>query len=88
MSQAANRSGSLADITGVIASHGINVQSIAVDSSEQPGRSRITVVVPRDDEGRASLTQQACDLQLRLAVSVALYDCSSRATSWTLGTQL
>jgi ACT domain len=56
--QVANRAGSLADITGVIASHGINVQSLAVGSSEQPGRSRITVVVPRDDAGLASLKQK------------------------------
>lgn len=54
----ANRAGSLADITGVIASHGINVQSLAVGGSEQPGRSRITVVVPRDDAGLASLKQK------------------------------
>ena len=56
--QVANRAGSLADITGVIASHGINVQSLAVGSSEQPGRSRITVVVPRDDAGFADLKQK------------------------------
>jgi acetolactate synthase I/III small subunit len=58
VAQVAKRAGSLADITGMIASHGINVQSLAVGSSEQPGRSRITVVVPRDDAGLASLKKK------------------------------
>ena len=68
VAQVANRAGSLADITGVIASHGINVQSLAVGSSEQPGRSRITVVVPRDDAGFADLKQKVYNIAALLLV--------------------
>lgn len=82
VTQVANRAGSLADITGVIASHGINVQSLAVGSSEQPGRSRITVVVPRDDAGFADLKQKvwncssACSSLLRW-MTAAAFTCAA-----------
>ncbi len=56
--QVSNRAGSLMDITAAIARQDINVQSLAVGSSEQPGRSRITVVIPRDEEGLPGLVQQ------------------------------
>jgi hypothetical protein len=78
----ANRAGSLADITGVIASHGINVQSLAVGSSEQPGRSRITVVVPRDDAGFADLKQK---VQLCAALPLILSAVQAAAAMQQIG---
>lgn len=54
--QVADTPGTLTRITEAIASAGVNVQSLAVGGSEQQGRSRITMVVPRDQEGLPRLT--------------------------------
>lgn len=73
--QVANRPGSLADITDVIAKRGINVQSLAVGSSEVPERSRITVVIPRDADGLADIIQKVMSsMQLGCAPAHAACD--------------
>ena len=54
--QVADTPGTLTRVTQAIASAGVNVQSLAVGGSEQQGRSRITMVIPRDQEGLPRLT--------------------------------
>lgn len=49
--QVADRPGTLTHVTAAIATANVNVQSLAVGGSETEGRSRITMVIPRDEEG-------------------------------------
>jgi ACT domain len=88
VTKVADTAGSLADITLVIASHGINVQSLAVGSSEQPGRSRITVVVPRDDAGLASLVEKACTPCAAAPLTLTLISAATMAGSGALVLQI
>lgn len=50
--------GVLNQVTGVFARRGYNVQSLAVGNSEQEGMSRITMVVPGNAPGIATLIKQ------------------------------
>lgn len=56
--EVADEPGALSHVTAGLARISVNVQSLAVGSSESPGRSRITVVVPRDDAGLPSIIEQ------------------------------
>ncbi len=47
-----------AQVTGVLARRGYNVQSLAVGHSEVEGRSRITTVIPGSSESTAKLIKQ------------------------------
>lgn len=80
-----NRPGSLTDITDAIATVGINVQSLAVGSSEQPGRSRITVVIPRDTGGLPGLVQQVGAPLLSVSIpSIGYCGCGRRGVEIVL----
>ncbi|KAK9814572.1 hypothetical protein WJX72_008066 [[Myrmecia] bisecta] len=50
--------GVLNQVTGVFARRGYNVQSLAVGNSEREGMSRITMVVPADENGTGKLIKQ------------------------------
>eukprot|EP00208_Stichococcus_sp_RCC1054_P004217 CAMPEP_0206137548 /NCGR_PEP_ID=MMETSP1473-20131121/2652_1 /ASSEMBLY_ACC=CAM_ASM_001109 /TAXON_ID=1461547 /ORGANISM="Stichococcus sp, Strain RCC1054" /LENGTH=516 /DNA_ID=CAMNT_0053530689 /DNA_START=1652 /DNA_END=3202 /DNA_ORIENTATION=- len=53
--EVADRPGTLTHVTAAIATANVNVQSLAVGGSEIEGRSRITMVIPRDEEGLPQL---------------------------------
>jgi len=45
-----NKAGVLSRVTGLFSRRGFNIESLAVGSCEEPGMSRITIVVIGDDE--------------------------------------
>ncbi len=53
-----DEAGVLSRISGLFARRGFNIESLAVGPAEQPGISRITMVVPGDDRIIEQLTKQ------------------------------
>nr|YP_009313881.1 Acetohydroxyacid synthetase small subunit [Hommersandiophycus borowitzkae]SCW22135.1 Acetohydroxyacid synthetase small subunit [Hommersandiophycus borowitzkae] len=53
-----DESGVLSRIAGLFARRGFNIESLAVGPAEQPGVSRITMVVPGDNRTIEQLTKQ------------------------------
>nr|YP_009312858.1 Acetohydroxyacid synthetase small subunit [Helminthora furcellata]SCW21112.1 Acetohydroxyacid synthetase small subunit [Helminthora furcellata]SCW23972.1 Acetohydroxyacid synthetase small subunit [Helminthora furcellata] len=53
-----DESGVLSRIAGLFARRGFNIESLAVGPAEQPGISRITMVVPGDNRTIEQLTKQ------------------------------
>ncbi|MBW4633796.1 MAG: acetolactate synthase small subunit [Iphinoe sp. HA4291-MV1] len=53
-----DEAGVLSRISGLFARRGFNIESLAVGPAEQPGISRITMVVPGDDRVIEQLTKQ------------------------------
>ncbi len=53
-----DEAGVLTRIAGLFARRGFNIESLAVGPAEQPGISRITMVVPGDDHVIDQLTKQ------------------------------
>ena len=53
-----DEAGVLTRIAGLFARRGFNIESLAVGPAEQPGISRITMVVPGDDNSIEQLTKQ------------------------------
>lgn len=53
-----DEAGVLTRIAGLFARRGFNIESLAVGPAEQPGRSRITMVVPGDEQIIEQLTKQ------------------------------
>nr|YP_009315517.1 Acetohydroxyacid synthetase small subunit [Liagora brachyclada]SCW24175.1 Acetohydroxyacid synthetase small subunit [Liagora brachyclada] len=53
-----DESGVLSRISGLFARRGFNIESLAVGPAEQPGISRITMVVPGDNRTIEQLTKQ------------------------------
>ncbi|MEN9206715.1 MAG: acetolactate synthase small subunit [Gloeomargarita sp. GMQP_bins_120] len=53
-----DEAGVLTRIAGLFARRGFNIESLAVGPAEQPGISRITMVVPGDDRAIEQLTKQ------------------------------
>ena len=53
-----DEAGVLTRISGLFARRGFNIESLAVGPAEQPGISRITMVVPGDDASIEQLTKQ------------------------------
>ncbi len=53
-----DESGVLSRIAGLFARRGFNIESLAVGAAEQGGRSRITMVVPGDEQIIEQLTKQ------------------------------
>ena len=53
-----DEAGVLSRISSLFARRGFNIESLAVGSAEQPGVSRITMVVPGDDRIIEQLTKQ------------------------------
>ncbi len=53
-----DEAGVLSRIAGLFARRGFNIESLAVGPAEQPGISRITMVVPGDDRVIEQLTKQ------------------------------
>lgn len=47
-----------AQVTGVFARRGYNVQSLAVGNSEVEGQSRITMVIPGSADGTSKIIKQ------------------------------
>ena len=47
-----------AQVTGVLARRGYNVQSLAVGNSEVEGQSRITMVIPGSADGTSKIIKQ------------------------------
>ena len=50
--------GAAAQVTGVFARRGYNVQSLAVGNSEVEGQSRITMVIPGSADGTTKIVKQ------------------------------
>lgn len=53
-----DEAGVLTRIAGLFARRGFNIESLAVGPAEQPGISRITMIVPGDDNSIEQLTKQ------------------------------
>ncbi|MGB3494652.1 MAG: acetolactate synthase small subunit [Elainellaceae cyanobacterium] len=53
-----DEAGVLTRIAGLFARRGFNIESLAVGHAEQPGISRITMVVPGDDQAIEQVTKQ------------------------------
>ena len=53
-----NRAGVLSRVTGLFSRRGFNIESLAVGTCEEPGMSRITIVVIGDDEKIEQVTKQ------------------------------
>ncbi|MBO7701800.1 MAG: acetolactate synthase small subunit [Eggerthellaceae bacterium] len=53
-----NRSGVLARVVGLISRRGFNIDSLSVGPTENPSRSRITIIVVADDESYEQITKQ------------------------------
>ena len=53
-----NRSGVLARVIGLISRRGFNIDSLSVGPTENPSRSRITIIVVADDESYEQITKQ------------------------------
>ena len=53
-----DEAGVLSRISGLFARRGFNIESLAVGPAEQPGISRLTMVVPGDDSVIEQLTKQ------------------------------
>ncbi|WP_017319158.1 acetolactate synthase small subunit [Mastigocladopsis repens] len=53
-----DEAGVLSRISGLFARRGFNIESLAVGPAEQPGISRITMVIPGDDRVIEQLTKQ------------------------------
>jgi acetolactate synthase-1/3 small subunit len=53
-----DESGVLTRIAGLFARRGFNIESLAVGPAEQPGISRITMVIPADEKTIDQLTKQ------------------------------
>lgn len=53
-----DEAGVLTRIAGLFARRGFNIESLAVGHAEQPGVSRITMVVPGDDQAIEQVTKQ------------------------------
>lgn len=68
----ADRPGTLTHVTAAIATANVNVQSLAVGGSEIEGRSRITMVIPRDEEGLPQLISLVSSLHHIHAILVAM----------------
>ncbi|HDZ49626.1 MAG TPA: acetolactate synthase small subunit, partial [Candidatus Aerophobetes bacterium] len=57
-----NRFGILARITSLFSARGFNIDSLAVGETEDPTVSRITMVVPGDDQIIEQVIKQLCKL--------------------------
>ncbi|MGA2918544.1 acetolactate synthase small subunit [Methanoregula sp.] len=53
-----NRAGVLSRVTGLFSRRGFNIESLAVGPCEEPGMSRITIVVVGDDEKVEQIMKQ------------------------------
>jgi acetolactate synthase-1/3 small subunit len=57
-----NRAGVLSRVTGLFSRRGFNIESLAVGPCEEPGMSRITIVVIGDDEKVEQVMKQLIDI--------------------------
>lgn len=53
-----NKSGVLSRVVGLISRRGFNIESLSVGPTEDPSRSRITIIVMADDEAYEQITKQ------------------------------
>lgn len=53
-----NKSGVLARVVGLISRRGFNIDSLSVGPTEDPSRSRITIIVVADEESYEQITKQ------------------------------
>ena len=57
-----DQAGVLSRIAGLFARRGFNIESLAVGPAEQPGRSRLTMVIAGDDDIVEQTTKQLLKL--------------------------
>ena len=73
-----------AQVTGVFARRGYNVQSLAVGNSEVEGQSRITMVIPGSAEGTSKIVKQLNKLVNVQQVSIVIHMHTTRKAFWSV----